>query len=694
MTIDGPLPIVDAGSILQRQSIKALQNLLPEHEYLFRDERIDDYGVDGSLELLDQGRATNIRAQVQLKGRSATKPNGHGAIPVRVETANLNYLLNGLYPLYVLFRPVEGELWVLEAREEWALLARTNPDWKTQETVTIYFTQRLTAQGLVGLRQRIADEGKTRRSVSERLDRLRHGLGTVVIDARSLAVTDSTEAVEILSRMGQSLTNAGLATAVVERGRSIPTKQLLAAPRAALAVAHAHFHLAQYYDAAAALRQLLLSKPELDGNDGSLLDALFISTQRLLGQLDQGGYERAMDAWSQTAPAGLAAQYTVSQAWADHRKAIAERRPAIERAHALADLRTAFERGKTVGGDQAAYIELLELTLEELEMEEALLQSLAIEDMASRGSGDLHHARIVRRASQKQALDWFSKLTTLEEKTSARLPRINCEVWLLQNHAVLAQAIQTQLMARTGHAEDMDDASIVKVFASVERTLQLAKSLENRELELNATRNLVRALDIFGRAEEATALATDALRIADLSGCADQALDFSDFLRGEGRFSSRLHQLQAMDSISQETLLGDAGHDDLLFMATSMAAAHQLPDSRIPNILHSLSSRKQVELERRSWCRHMVLAEHPGHLDSVVTRYAAPPLLKVVCQELGYETAATKGAVDELMVDLRSRFCAGCARREQALGPTPNKQARRNREKAERRKRRQAPARR
>lgn len=76
MTIDGPLPIVDAGSILQRQSIKALQNLLPEHEYLFRDERIDDYGVDGSLELLDQGRATNIRAQVQLKGRSATNPTG------------------------------------------------------------------------------------------------------------------------------------------------------------------------------------------------------------------------------------------------------------------------------------------------------------------------------------------------------------------------------------------------------------------------------------------------------------------------------------------------------------------------------------------------------------------------------------------------------------------------------------------
>src|SRR4051812_44508322 len=105
MSIQGPLPLVDAGSILQEQSKRALQAALPISEYIFRDERTDDYGVDGSIELLANGTATNIRAQVQLKGRSNTQVNKSGYVAVQVATANLNYLLNGTCPLYVLFRP-------------------------------------------------------------------------------------------------------------------------------------------------------------------------------------------------------------------------------------------------------------------------------------------------------------------------------------------------------------------------------------------------------------------------------------------------------------------------------------------------------------------------------------------------------------------------------------------------------------
>jgi hypothetical protein len=54
----GPLPISDDNAALQRESIKALNALLKgRDDIIFRNERVDDYGVDGSFELKLQSRA-------------------------------------------------------------------------------------------------------------------------------------------------------------------------------------------------------------------------------------------------------------------------------------------------------------------------------------------------------------------------------------------------------------------------------------------------------------------------------------------------------------------------------------------------------------------------------------------------------------------------------------------------------------
>lgn len=688
MNLEGPLPIVDAGNVLQRQSIRALQDALPLEDYVFRDERSDDYGVDGSLELLSHGRATNIRAQIQLKGRSGTELNATGGIPVRVATSNLNYLLNGLCPLYVLFRSETRELWFANAREEWQRLEQENSDWRTQETVTIYFKQRLDAGALAQLRLRIIDDAKVQRSVSERVHRLKSTPGQIVVDAQSLAIADSHQVVEVLGQLGQTMTSSGLAAAVIERGRTVPTKQLLDSPRAALAVAHAQFSLARYYDAAASLRQLLLSKPTLAAADRSLLDILLISTRRMLEELDEAAYERAMLEWSKDAPDGLAAQYEISRAWSRYGQAVIDHLDpdALKQAHA--DLRIAFQRGRVLGNDLALYIDLLELTLQQHEMEEALLQAVALQDLAERGSGDAHRARVVERAAQKYALEWFARLTELETRTRTSSPRLHCEVWLLHAHATLSRACQTQLMALTGHGSRVEPKAIANLLQGTQRTLALARSLENRELELSAIQNLARALDLSGRQEEATVLAREALEMAELSGCTIHARQLAAFVQGDDRFSARLQQLVAASSASEEDLLADAGDDQLVYMATTMAAANQLPDRRIPNIVRSLRGRKHIELERRNWCRHVTLAEHNAHMDSELTMYAHPTPLRLICSRLGYEMDVPSEGVQYPPLDFRDRFCRGCMYRQPHSRATRTPQAARNRAKAERRKRR------
>lgn len=98
----GPLPKGDRQDTLQQLSIKAFRNLLSGDQFLFRDERVDDKGVDGALEVKANSSFTNCRAQVQLKSTDADPNdfNQDGSFSESIATANLNYLLNGQSPLY------------------------------------------------------------------------------------------------------------------------------------------------------------------------------------------------------------------------------------------------------------------------------------------------------------------------------------------------------------------------------------------------------------------------------------------------------------------------------------------------------------------------------------------------------------------------------------------------------------------
>ncbi len=62
----GPLPKTDRNAELQQLSLAAFKSALPKDKFLLRDERTDDMGVDGSLELVVDGHPTNFRSQVQL----------------------------------------------------------------------------------------------------------------------------------------------------------------------------------------------------------------------------------------------------------------------------------------------------------------------------------------------------------------------------------------------------------------------------------------------------------------------------------------------------------------------------------------------------------------------------------------------------------------------------------------------------
>jgi hypothetical protein len=154
----GPLPKADAKNALSRESVNALKALLPKDQFIFREELIADHGVDGTLEVLLSGSATNLRAHVQVKAQTGLKENKDGSISLEVKTSNINYLLNGTSPFYALYIPEHKMFRFAWARPEINRISKQKPDWKQQDNISIHFHKILDAMVFQEIRETILSE--------------------------------------------------------------------------------------------------------------------------------------------------------------------------------------------------------------------------------------------------------------------------------------------------------------------------------------------------------------------------------------------------------------------------------------------------------------------------------------------------------------------------------------------------------
>ena len=143
----GPLPQSAPEHEMERRGLQAFQGFLSDHSYLIpRDERLVDYGVDLSFEVVWEGRATNCRAQAQLKSQAAAKLNQDGSVSVSITVANLNYLLNGRSPIYILYIKDTEEFRYAWAQDE---AQRLGEQWREQSYVTLRLADRMVPSTLV-----------------------------------------------------------------------------------------------------------------------------------------------------------------------------------------------------------------------------------------------------------------------------------------------------------------------------------------------------------------------------------------------------------------------------------------------------------------------------------------------------------------------------------------------------------------
>jgi hypothetical protein len=106
-----------------------------------------------------------------MKGSAHVKVTKTDYIPLQVDNANLNYLLNGSSPLYILWDAQTNQFWYLWAQEENSCLFRENPAWAQQTSITLEFRKHFTPEVVPSIIERILQEGRQQRVIRDRLAR-------------------------------------------------------------------------------------------------------------------------------------------------------------------------------------------------------------------------------------------------------------------------------------------------------------------------------------------------------------------------------------------------------------------------------------------------------------------------------------------------------------------------------------------
>ncbi|HEY0461905.1 MAG TPA: DUF4365 domain-containing protein, partial [Pyrinomonadaceae bacterium] len=277
------LPKVDENSEIQTNSLKALDSLLPSKEFCLRDERVEDYGVDVSLEVLKDGLATNFRTQIQLKGTRSIKPETDGSYRLQIKTSNLNYLLNNPISIYVLYIEPENEFRFVWARNEFQRLTEANPKWREQKTIELHFYDILDLASLNEIREQIIKQSSLNRELNETLVLAQSNV-LVEINPETFEITDRKVILNLVSNYGINLINEGYSKEILEKVNVLDNEDKETSS-VKIVKAYAEYYSGHYHTAKEIITLLEIGEQEILEDDQQIVDWLKSACDYRLGNI-------------------------------------------------------------------------------------------------------------------------------------------------------------------------------------------------------------------------------------------------------------------------------------------------------------------------------------------------------------------------------------------------------------------------
>jgi hypothetical protein len=655
----GPLPKADRNAELQRKSIAQFQASLPPNQFVFRDERSEDAGVDGSLEVLVDGKYTNLRSQVQLKATDADNMNSDGSVSLSVRVANLNYLLNGPSPIYVLHIESRDELRFAWARDERRRLDQVNPEWPKQESITIRFDAIITRETLQLIHQRIREEAQFQRKLTDILDSASSTEQIVVrIDSETLAITDPQEAKRILLNSGTAIVSAGYAREVKNLIRLLDEKDAQT-PRILLVQAHAEFNQRRYESALALIRDASLNLDQLSEEDQLFLRTVRDGSEFQTGRITIVEFSHRLDEITRSNTGGFALSNRLTQL----RYALHAERGLEQRVVLLAQLQDLVN--EVVQSEVSTAFKIhARICLVEAEGYQFVLRSM-------REIGDAHIRLMLGRntdfasmfASQSAAMkEWNEEavavLTDANELGSptlvadAMLTRGSVSHMILTNQKVLSAMFQQPIK--------LSDEFIESNINNAKHAVSIFNQAGNLEGELRSKMLIADLFDLMGRKDDAREIASYVLPRAKAMNYAATLQRAEDHLSGRS-FHSKLDESSRPKSQTEKAQsLSQKSHEEMRADAVQMLTILDLPAERLPVLEREYESLRSVAREQLSWCSHIEIIQDKRHELHPSTHYRTDPTRFGMCTLHGYRSNLGNSdwlAVIELF---KATYCEGC----------------------------------
>ncbi|HEX7313849.1 MAG TPA: DUF4365 domain-containing protein [Pyrinomonadaceae bacterium] len=659
----GSLPKADRNSELQELSVTAFRAALPVDKFVFRDERINDAGVDGSLEVKIDSRYTNLRAQVQLKSTDSNQINQDGSVSIQVAVANLNYLLNGHSPLYVLYIVPRNELRFVWARDERHRLDEENPTWNKQDTITIRFYSVLTTETSEQIHQHIINEERMHRHLNDILSAASNTETLVVgISPETLNVIDHEEAKRVLLSSGMLIVTAGYSEQVRKLAKLLDSEseQL---PRILLVRAYAEHFLGRYQAAYALLSEAMLRRDELSEDDKQFMDFLRNSCEYLTGRV-------TIQEFSNRINRTVDLQGHFAQSYRIHQlryslfltRDPSKRKLFLEEFHSLVnqviDDSTSSEVFKL-------YARASLLEAEGLDAATGFFIQLA-EASVGLDLGRIPNIPGIIKSHTERVNKWSADIAEAI-KDAQQLGHYRLVASAILTHST----VQFHLLISTFSLNQLhnipppqiSEAEIQKHINDIEAAIKIFSRANDPEGELRAKLITADFYDLIGNEAHAQEIALEVLPKAEALGYARQIEHAKDHIEGRGlisRLKSSKRQKTEEERIIENA---DFSDDKVREYAAQMLRILELPTERLPVMEHEYFSIRGIAREKFKWCRHIELLQDLRHTQNFSTMYRRDPPRVCVCNLHQYKSILEHPDWEIVIAAFKRTYCEGCSDR-------------------------------
>ena len=651
-------PRGDRNADLQRYSLRAIENALPIEQFVFRFEQKIDAGVDGTIELRQDGDYLNMRAHVQVKSCETAEPKKGGSIPHRIETTNLNYLLNGPCPIYVLYIVDRKELRYVWAWDEVNRIALEKPNWQDQAKVTLLFDKILTSSNLSDLYEHIRQHSKLARDARTILTRTSTaGVVTLHIKKDTLEVTDPDKIRELL------LSNGLFAFEVVGASQVMDAIGLLSPadkkfPKILLMSAYGEFQRSRYQHASGHISDLMLKVDALSKRDQQFLITLKDICDLLCGRINAQEYiarGKEQHDFAGKAPPSGRIEY-VRQEW------FVESNPQLKEQFAE-NLRSIVKQilsDEDISDEFKLQTKITLLHVNGGSLVFSFTHQLTLLD-ARAAMGREPQITKTFETIKRELGDWLDFANAIVEEAKK-----------LGNLRLFGDALHTRVLVLFAYntcglyrANDEEFKAKVEYIASafvpdLESAISLYKHADYLEGVLRSKILMANCLDLIGRVDQAKGIASEVLRIARAYDFADIVADADAQTNGLPLHRRMERSLRRKASEDRDVAFAQNSEQSLKEYALYTMEALGVPSDRFPMVERECHCERDVARERLNWCRYINLMQDQGHLRSPSTLYLSDPTRYCICEHYGYRSAIGSPDWKTVIRAFKDAYCVGC----------------------------------